>query len=288
MRHSTFCLLFVMVLFAIVSWSSGPTNLVAEPKPESQTIRCAIIGGMVDTGMWTELAARFAEKTGHRIEVVSHGNKRTIAPLFRQGEIDLLTMHASDVVINLVADGYGINPQPWARNDLLLVGPPNDPAGIKGETDAVKALQKIISSKNKFLTHPSLGTNEVLADLLTAGNLELDDQNVVHLSSDRHREMLKRAQEEKAYTIVGRIPYLNSKINSHGMEVMVQGDPHMRRPYVVIVANRDAADPRLIAANQLATYLRSTEVQAWLKEFGKGKLDAYPLFFPIELKAPKK
>ena len=82
-------------------------------------MRCAVIGGMTDTGLWQALSERFEQSTGIAVEIVATGPKHEIAPVFRRGEADLITMHASDTIINLVADGYGIDPQPWAKNDLV-------------------------------------------------------------------------------------------------------------------------------------------------------------------------
>ena len=191
-------------------------------------------------------------------------------------------MHASDTILNLVADGYGVDPQPWARNDLLIVGPKSDPAKIKGTTDAVEAMKKIIDTHSRFLVHQSLGTNEVLHDLLAAGDLELDPENTVVLASDRHRQMLARAAREGAYAIVGRIPFLNGKVPTGGLEIMVQGDPRMRRPYVVVVSNLDTiAKPQREAARRLAAFLRAPRPRRWLTDFGRDKLDGQPLFFPV-------
>ncbi|WP_254508265.1 substrate-binding domain-containing protein [Anatilimnocola floriformis] len=263
----------------------GGSSLLSQEKP--QVVRCAVIGGMNDTGLWQAVGERFEKATGHKVEMVARGPKREIVGSFIAGEADLITMHASDTIINLVADGYGVDPQPWAKNDLLLVGPPADPAGVRGEKDAVAALKKIVASKSKLLMHASLGANEVMADVLAAGEIEIDPANVISLPSDKHREMLKKAQDASAYTLVGRIPYLNAKIEKHEMQIMVQGDPRLRRPYVVVVANvADAKDPRHVAARQLASFLRSPETQAWLLEFGRGKYDDQPLFFPVKMRRP--
>ena len=246
------------------------------------SVRCAVIGGMTDTGFWQAVSNRFQAATGIQVELVAEGPKHEIAPAFERGEADLITMHACDTIINLVADGCGVNPQPWARNDLLLVGPKDDPAEIQGTTDAVAALGKIIASKSKLLVHQSLGTNEVLHDLLAEGHLELDPQATVALPSDRHRQLLQRAAREHAYTIVGRIPFRNGKIPNDGLEVMVEGDARLRRPYVVVVSAPDRIDgPRHQAACRLADFLRAPETQRWIADFGRGKLDDRPLFFPV-------
>jgi tungstate transport system substrate-binding protein len=163
-----------------------------------------------------------------------------------------------------------------------LVGPKADPAKIKGLTDGVGALKKIIDAKAKLLVHQSLGTNEVLHDLLAEGDLELDADSTVVMPSDRHRQLLQRAARENAYTIVGRIPFLNGKITNDGLEIMVQGDPRMRRPYVVVVSSANKADsPRYKAARRLAEFLRQPETQRWIADFGRGKIDDQPLFFPV-------
>jgi tungstate transport system substrate-binding protein len=256
-----------------------------EPTPPENSklaIRCAVIGGMTDTGFWQAISERFESQTGIEVEIVATGPKHEIAGPFRGGEVDLITMHASDTIINLVADGHGVNPQPWARNDLLLVGPKQDPAKIKGSKDVVAALRKIIETKSKFLVHQSLGTNEVLHDLLAAGELGLDVEATVSLPIDRHRQLLQRAAKENAYTLVGRIPFLNGKIANEGLEIMVQGDERMRRPYVVVVrAATEEKDARQVAACQLADFLRSPETQRWIADFGRGDLDEQPIFFPV-------
>jgi tungstate transport system substrate-binding protein len=250
-------------------------------------VRCAVIGGMTDTGFWQVAAERFQKATGIQVDVVATGPKHEIAGPFRRGEADLITMHASDTIINLVADGYGMNPQPWARNDLLLVGPKDDPAQIKGTADAVAALKRIIESNSKLLVHQSLGTNEVLHDLLAEGDLELDPASTIVLPSDRHRQLLQRAARENAYTIVGRIPFLNGKISNDGLQIMVQGDPRMRRPYVVVVSSANKpGSPRHEAARRLADFLREPATQQWIADFGRGKLDDRPLFFPVVVPGP--
>jgi tungstate transport system substrate-binding protein len=280
--------LLVIGILAIVPWQ---TNAQDHPRPgksdDRQTVRCAVVGGLAESGLWQAIADRFNHHTGHTAEVVAQGNKHVVVPQFEEGNIDLLTMHASDAIVNLVADGLAANPQPWVRNDMLLVGPPGDPAGIRGEKDVVRALAKIIESDGKLLMHASQGANEMLTDLLAAGDIPLDPERVISLPSDRQRQMMQRAAEEQAYTLVGRIPFLNNKIARHGMEIMVQGDKRLRRPYLVVVSTEHAGTPRHAAAQELARFLRSPETQAWLKDFGRGTLDAEPLFFPVELRRPE-
>lgn len=257
----------------------------AAQNPRPQTVRCAVVGGLNETDFWPQLGERFQQATGHRMEIVATGPKHVLAEAFRAGEADLLVMHTGDSIINLVADGLAENPQPWARNDFVIVGPAVDPAKIKDEKDAVSALRKIIGSKSKFLVHGSNGVSELLGDLLAAGELELDPQTTLNLPTERHRQMLRRADAEQAYTIVGRIPFLNGKLEAGALQILSQGDERLRRPYLVVVATGKADDPRLAAARRLAAFLREKRTQEWIAAFGKGKYDDRPLLFPVTVKA---
>lgn len=251
----------------------------AEPPPlppMPTTIRCAVIGGFMETGAWHALSKKFEAETGNKIEVAAVGPKPVVVAAFRAGGIDLITVHASDAMVNLVADGLAVDPQPWARNDLVLVGPSDDPAQVRGDADAADAVKKIIAAKQKLLVHASNGADTVLHDLLEDVHAQLPDDVAVLFSGEDQHAVLARAAALHAYTIVGRIPFIDGKLSAPGMELMVRGDRRMRRPYLVETA--PTAPP---AAKQLAAWLRSAEVQSWLAEYGKGRYDAEPLFYPV-------
>src|SRR5262245_6023058 len=272
------------VLLAVLALLAGPKTLAQTPAAP-QAVRCAVVGGLNETDFWPQLGERFQQATGHKLEIVATGPKHVLAEAFRAGEADLLAMHTGDAIVNLVADGIAENPQPWARNDFVIVGPAADPAKIKGEKDAVAALGKIIASKSKLLVHGSNGASELLSDLLAAGQLELDPQTTLSLPTERHRQMLRRAETEQAYTIVGRIPFLNGKLEAGTLQILSQGDERLRRPYLVVVAAGKADDPRLAAARRLAAFLREKPTQDWIAAFGKGKYDDRPLLFPVVVNA---
>jgi tungstate transport system substrate-binding protein len=248
-------------------------------RPTGQTIRVAVIGGMIETGFWQALAERYQAARGNRIEVAAVGPKSAVIEAFRRGGIDLIAVHACDAMINLVADGLARDPQPWARNDLVFVGPAADPAGIRGERDAVAALGRIVAAHAPLLVHASLGADEVLHDLQEAGRIALDPGATVLFADDNQHRIVERAAARSAYTLVGRIPWITGKLRAAGVELLVQGDPRLRRPYLVEVSA--AAAP---AALDLAAYLRSPETQQWIAGFGRGRYDDQPLFFPVSVR----
>jgi tungstate transport system substrate-binding protein len=279
LRHNL-CLACVAAFFALSAF--GPHSADAQTPAVSTTVRCAVVGGLNEIDFWNELADRFHRLTGNKLEIAATGPRHVVIAAFKAREADVIVMHASDAMINLVADGLGKDPQPWARNDYLIVGPPADPAKIKGERDAVAALKKIISARAKLLIHASSGVSELLGELLAVGELELDPQATIYAPGDRHRQLLARAAEEQAYTLVGRIPFLSGKLDRGELQIMVQGDERLHRPYLVVTTT-DRSTVREGAARLFAQFLRQSDTQQFIAAYGKGRYDDEPLLFPVKV-----
>jgi len=263
--------------------TTRPSFATTRPIPiKGPVVRVAVIGGMVFTGFWDDLAKRYEAQSGVHVQLMAAGPKHDIAAALRNGGADVITMHSSDTMINLVADGYTMDPQPWLRNDLIIVGPPDDPAGIKDMTDAQAALQKIAQSKSNFVVHSSLGSQEVLLNILEPAQITLDPAHTTVLFNDGQRDVLLIAAQKHAYTLVGRIPFRIGRLPNNGLIGMVQGDPRLMRPYLVAVSNpKRIPGANLMQAKQFAVFLRSSETQSWIAEYGKGTMDARPTFFPV-------
>jgi tungstate transport system substrate-binding protein len=277
---------FLAALLLLASTLQAQTAPTTAPSTQP-TIRCAVIGGMFFTGFWQALAERYEKQAGVHVELVATGPKNDITKVFEQGKADLITMHASDTIVNLVADGYALDPQPWMRNDLIILGPPDDPAGIKGMTDAADALRQIAASKSPFVVHSSLGAQEVLLNILELNEITLDPDHTTVLFDDQQRRVLKVAADKHAYTLVGRVPFRIGRLPNAGLIQMVQGDPRLRRPFMVAVTNpRKFPGSHLAESRRFAAYLRSPETQQWIAGYGRGQLDDQPIFYPVTTWTP--
>jgi tungstate transport system substrate-binding protein len=284
MCYAIECLRLAAAGLAAAIISVGLSDCCPALSAEPETVRVAVIGGMAETGFWQAVSERFQKATGHAVEVVAYGPKRAIAVPFREGKADLISMHASDTIINLVADGYAVNPQPWLKNDLVIVGPKADPAGIRGMTNAAEAMKKILLSDSHFMVHSSLGAEEVLRDVLESAGLDLRPDRTTFFIGQPSRRILEKAAEKNAYTLVGRIPFLSGKMPNPGLVLMVQGDRALRRPYVVAVASRSRfPNARIETATKLAEFLRREETQQWVADYGRGQIDDRPLFFRVSI-----
>jgi len=263
MRRRPFLFLLPLLLLAACSKPSTPA---ANPG----VVRVAVIGGMTSTGMWQAVAARFEKATGLKVQLVITGEREVCADALRKGQVDLLTMHSGDITTDLVADGYGTNMRPWTRNDLVIVGPLGDPAHIHGLKDGAAALRKIAQSKSPYLDFQGIGSREMAHNLWKAAGISNPEGDwVLKDESPDKWSALKYAQQKGAYVITGRIPVKDGKLAADGMEIMVEGDPAMRRPFIVMEANPNRfPQANASGAHALSDFMLAPDTQAFLETFG--------------------
>jgi tungstate transport system substrate-binding protein len=252
-------------------------------KPDSKTVRVAVIGGMTMTPLWSEIQKRFEAETGINVEVVVTGEKPALARAMKEGKVDFLTMHSSDATTNLVADGWARNLRPWAKNDLVIVGPAGDPAGIFGMKDGAAAVRKIGEAKANWLDFQSNGPRETAHTLFADAGIKMIGPWVLKYENADTSAILHYVAGKNAYMIVGRMPILFKKMEPDpGVKIMVQGDPVMRRPYMVMVANPERfPSVNIEGANKLADFMLSDRIQKFLATYDGGVGDGIPIFVPI-------
>lgn len=257
------------------------------PVTDSHVVRCAVIGGMTMTGLWPEIAKMFEAQTGYRAQVIVTGPRPILAEAMRAQRVDLLTMHSGDITTDLVADGFGINMRPWTRNELCIVGPPSDPAGIRGMTNGIGALRKIAAAKANFVDFQGIGSRELTHTLWESAGVEPKGDWIIKDDTVSKWNILQFARSRNAYVVVGYIPAQTGKMFAEGMEILVKGDPIMRRPFIVMEANPNkVASVNAAGARALSDFLLSAKVQNFLLEFGKQADGRGPLFFPVSTGEP--
>jgi len=282
---------FVVSLLALAgALAFARHHRAASPSPpDNRVVRCAVIGGMTMTGLWPEIVKMFEAENSYRCELVATGPRPEISEPFRAGKADLLTMHSGDITTDLVADGFGINMRPWTRNELSIVGPTNDPAGIRGMTNGAAALRKIAEAKARFVDFQGVGSRELAHNLWRASGVEPKGDWVLKDDTVSKFDILQFARTNNAYVIVGYIPARLGKMNPAGMEILVQGDPAMRRPFIVMEANpKKFPNANHAGARALSDFLLSPKVQSFLAEFGQKTTGRGPLFHPVETAAEQK
>jgi tungstate transport system substrate-binding protein len=273
---------FLNLVLAICLPAVISCNRKASTPADPHLVRCAVIGGMTMTGLWPAIAKMFEAQTGYRTEVVMTGPRPELDKVMRAGKVDLLTMHSGDITSDLVADGYGVNMRPWTRNELCIVGPPSDPAQVRGMTNGAEALKKIAGAKARFVDFEGIGSRELVHNLWQRAGIEPRGDWVLKDETVSKWNILQFARTNNAYVVVGYIPARMQKMSAAGMEILVKNDPLMRRPFIVMEANpKKVPDANAAGARALANFLLSAKVQNFLLEFGRQTNGPGPLFFPV-------
>jgi tungstate transport system substrate-binding protein len=255
---------------------------VKQIKTDNKIVRALVIGGMTMTGLWQEISKRFEKKTGYKVVLVDTGPRPTLDKAFREGKADLLTMHSGDITTDLVVDGYGTNMRPWARNDLVILGPLEDQAHIKGLKDGAEAFRRIAAAKAPLLDALDAGGREMAHKLWKKAHIKPSGSWIIRDDSPKAAEIPAFASERGAYVVFGRMPFLFEKVDFGKLQIMVEGDPDMRRPYIVMVAN-PARFPQANhkGARLLSDFLLSEETQTFMKDFRAKEFGGMPLFYPV-------
>ncbi|MEA5112547.1 MAG: hypothetical protein VB050_00820 [Geobacteraceae bacterium] len=257
--------------------------------PGGRIVRCAVIGGMsMTTGLWEEITRMFEADTGYKVVVVSAGQRPKLAESLRKGEVDLLTMHSGDITTDQVADGFGVNMRPWTRNDLVIVGPASDPAKIAGMTDGAEALKKIAKAQANFVDIQDIGARELSHTLWKRVGIHPQGKWYLKDESGGHLDFIGFAARHNAYLVFGRMPITMGKVSSHNMKILVERDPTMKRPYIVMEANPLMFPKANVkGARALSNYLLSEKIQKFIADYGKDKNGGFPFFYPVSPMAIK-
>src|SRR3974377_324639 len=104
-----------------------------------------------DSGLFDYLLALFTQKTGIGVKVLALGTGEAL-DAGRRGKADVLFVHAKWEEQKFVAEGEGVKRVPVMYNDFGLIGPQNDPAGVRSLKDIAKAFAAIKDKSATFIS----------------------------------------------------------------------------------------------------------------------------------------
>ena len=263
------------LLFIAGAFYAAPESVVAKQK----NVILATTTSTQDTGLLDELIPIFEKRTGYFVKTIAVGSGQAMA-MGKKGEADVMLVHSQDAEKKLVAEGYGINRRLVMHNDYIIVGPPGDPAGIKGVKSAAEAFKKIAEAQSVFMSRgDNSGTHAKEKAIWKEAGIAQEGQKWYQQTGLGMGQTLSVAAEKKAYTLADRGTYLALKKNL-GMDILVEGDAILLNIYHVMEVN-PAKWPKVNAAGAkaFADFMVSRQVQKIIKTFGEDKYGS-PLFFP--------
>lgn len=273
MKRNT--VLFLLAVLAVTFFMSGS----AAAQPAQKNIILATTTSTQDSGLLDVLIPVFEKKTGYFVKTIAVGSGQAMA-MGSKGEADVLLVHSPAAEKKFMAEGNGVDRRLIMHNDFIIVGPPSDPAKIKGLKKASEAFKKIAASGNIFVSRgDNSGTHAKEKDIWKAAGVKYEGQRWYQQTGLGMGQTLNVAAEKKAYTLADRGTYLALKKNL-GLDISVEGDSILLNIYHVIEVNpKKFSKVNFAGGKAFADFMVSKEAQGIIKTFGVSKYGS-PLFFP--------
>jgi len=230
------------------------------------------------SGLFPHLLPAFTKATGIEARVVAVGTGQAL-DIGRRGDADVLFVHDKAAEEKFVAEGWGLPRRDVMYNDFVLIGPKNDPAGVRGK-DIVAALSKLASSPSTFLSRgDKSGTHAAELRYWKMAGIDAPNGKVA-----KYQECgcgmgpaLNIAASSGAYVLSDRGTWLNFR-NRADLAVLVEGDQRLFNQYGVIVVN-PAKHPSVKSdlAQRFSDWVTGPDGQANIAAY---RINGQQLFFP--------
>jgi tungstate transport system substrate-binding protein len=243
---------------------------------EASRVRLATTTSARDTGLLDWVLPEAERRYGVRVSVVAVGTGQALE-LARRGDADLVIVHDRPREDAFVKDGHGTDRRDLMWNDFVVLGPPADPAGIRGSATAADAFRTLADAKAPFVSRgDDSGTHGREKSVWAKAGAKPPWDGYVESGQGQGPSLLM-ADERRAYTLSDRATYASMRKKLE-LVVLVEGDPALRNPYGVMVVN-PAKQPGVNAkaARAVLDYLTSPEGQARIGAF---RIDGEVIFHP--------
>ncbi len=270
------CLLPALFTVLLSLTACGGTDQAAAPSAEKSLI-LATTTSTQDSGLLDELLPAFTKDTGWQVKPLAVGSGQAIE-LGRRGEADVLLVHSPEAELEFVAEGDAGERRLVMHNDFVLVGPANDPAGIRGKP-AAQAMRQIAIAKAGFVSRGDESGTHAREKQLWEENQTVPSGQWYRSTGQGMGETLRVASETSSYTLTDRATYLSQKDNL-ALEVLSEGDRALLNIYHVVEMTERAGDRvRPDGAKAFAGWIVGSRAQRMIGEFGAGE-GGGPLFVP--------
>jgi tungstate transport system substrate-binding protein len=252
-----------------------PTHAAAQRSP----VILSTTTSTQDSGLLDVLVPLFERQTGYAVKTIAVGTGQALA-LAARGEADVVLAHAPALEKKYVEDGKMLDRRLVMYNDFVIIGPPDDPAKIKGMKKAADALKAIAASRARFVSRGDNSGTHVLEKSLWK-LARVDPQGGWYIEAGQGMgATLGIADDRKAYTLSDRGTFLAFQKRVR-LPILVERDRPLLNIYSVMQVN-PSNGPKVNAAGgaAFADFMVSADAQKVIKTFG---VDTYgqALFEPV-------
>ncbi|MBN2026909.1 MAG: substrate-binding domain-containing protein [Actinobacteria bacterium] len=234
------------------------------------TVILAATSDLEGSGILQEWAEDFQARSGNRVDLVIVPDDEAFA-MARHGECDIILTHNTSEQGALESPGYIQNVQEIMRDDFVLVGPPDDPAGVREAENISDALKRIADSGQTFILRIDGSGNAYRQNLLWSYSGVSEAGGWLLPTEAGAGESLQETSLEEAYTLPDRSSF-ERMAGGLDLEILFEGDESMANPYYgAAVSTLTYPDTNLAGALEFIDYLLSEDARRF---FGLGVWEA--------------
>ena len=265
-------MMMILTLFA----GCGAKEEAAAPV-EEEPAAAEIIGKIIlatttstqDSGLLDVILPDFTAKTGYEVDVIAVGSGEAMK-MGENGEADVLLVHSPAAEKEFVAAGHSPERFDVMYNDFIILGPTEDPAGIKAAApdNAQAAFQKIYDDQVTFVSRADdSGTHK--KELSIWEKLTLTPSGDWYVETGKGMgDVITMTNEMLGYTLADRATWLNMSEGTD-LQIVTEGDKDLFNQYGVMVVDPSKND-QINAEGALAfqNWILSEETQALIGTYG--------------------
>ncbi|MFH2070705.1 MAG: substrate-binding domain-containing protein [Elusimicrobiota bacterium] len=246
-----------------------------------RTVVLATTTSVEDSGLLDFIVPVFKKKHGCKVKVIAVGTGQVIR-LGRDGNADILFVHDRQSEEEFVRDGFGTQRHEVMYNYFVIIGPGDDPAGIKSSTGVVDAFEKIARKDAFFVSRGDNSGTHKRETLIWEKTGDARTRMKNYMESGSGMELtLRIADEKRAYCLTDKSTWLHHAKKLQSLALLFDNDTLLYNPYSLIPVSPEKF-PRANhgCAKKFVEFLTGNEGKGLIKEFGE-KIYGGPLFYPI-------
>jgi tungstate transport system substrate-binding protein len=235
--------------------------------------------GLQQTGLLDRLVPLFEQQTGRQVTVVAVSDPQALA-LGVRGEVDALLVDADEDEAPFVAAGHGVDRRLVLHADDVVLGPRDDPAGIRAAASTDDVLQRIAGSQSTWVSRAdNSGLYQIEKRLWREAGVEPIGHPWYVPVGQGMLQTLAASTERQAYTLADRLTYLERR-DTLDLTILAERQPDLLRLFHVITIN-PAKGPWIEAdaARALVDFLLGADAQAIIRDYAVDRFGE-PIFVP--------
>lgn len=261
--------------------ASASSASASSAAPANEVIRISTTTSVNDSGLLPYLQPYFEKATGYKWEITSAGTGAAIKK-GETGDADALLVHAKASEEEFINSGYGLERVPFMYNYFVIVGPADDPAGIKDCATAADAFKKIADSGSTFVSRgDDSGTNKKELQIWEAAGVTPEGQDWYVNAGAGMGATLTQAAERQGYTLSDKGTFLSNDASKQ-LVILLGESEDMKNTYSMIAINPEKwPDTNSEGAKAFIDWMTGAEAAKLIADYGVAEYGE-PLFFLIE------